>query len=115
MLTVQSLIERSEVVSARSTSMAAAFSGNLREELLACCKDNQETLNNIGVTLEQVQNDDYSGTDYEFFLTTDRKNEGKYHYSAFYKSLDEQNECIQHINNWNVYLEDKTKRATKKN
>ena len=88
---------------------------NLREELLVCCKDNQETLNKIGVTLEQVQNDDYSGTDYEFFLTTERNNEGKYHYSAFYKSLDEQNECIQHISNWNAYLDDKTRRATMKN
>lgn len=83
---------------------------NLREDLLACSKENVEDLTKVGVTVELVRNDDYSGTDYEFFLTTEKNDLGKYHYSAFYKSLEEQTECIQYINNWNAYLDDKRKR-----
>ena len=84
---------------------------NLREDLLECCKENRDALRKIGLTPEQVKNDKYSGTDYEFFLTTERNDLGKYHYSAFYKSLEEQNKCIGLINDWNAYIEDKTKQA----
>lgn len=84
---------------------------NLREELLECCKENKDALNKIGLTPEQVKEDKYSGTDYEFFLTTERNDLGKYHYSAFCKSLIEQDECIKLIHKWNAYLEDKKKQA----
>ena len=82
---------------------------NLREELLECCKENRDALRKIGLTPEQVKSDKYSGTDYEFFLTTERNDLGKYHYSAFYKSLEEQNKCIKLINDWNAYLDEKNK------
>ena len=84
---------------------------NLREELLVCSKENKDTLEKIGVTPEQVRSDKFSGTDYEFYLTTERNDEGKYHYTAFYKSCDEQNKGIKLINDWNTYLDDKKKQA----
>lgn len=84
---------------------------NLREELLECCKENQDALKKIGVTTEQVKSDNFSGTDYEFYLTTERNDEGKYHYSAFCKSLEEQNKCIKLINKWNIYIDDKKKQT----
>ncbi len=84
---------------------------NLREELLECCKENKDVLEKIGVTPTQVKKDNYSGTDYEFFLTTERNDLGKYHYSAFYKSLEDQNECIKLIVDWNAYLDDKKRQA----
>lgn len=84
---------------------------NLREELLECCKENKDALRKIGLTPERVKNDKYSGTDYEFFLTTERNNEEKYHFSAFYKSLEEQNKGKKLINDWNIYLNDKKKQA----
>lgn len=84
---------------------------NLREELLECCKENRDALRKIGLTPEQVKNDKYSGTDYEFFLTSERNDFRKYHYSAFYKSLEEQNKCIRLINDWNAYIDDKKKNA----
>lgn len=84
---------------------------NLREELLECCKENKDALEKIGLTPEQVKKDNFTGTDYEFFLTTESNDLGKYHYSAFYKSLEEQAKCIQYINNWNAYLEDKKKQT----
>ena len=84
---------------------------NLREDLLVCCKENQDALEKIGVTLKDVSGNGYSGTDYEFFLTTERNDQSKYHYSAFYKSLEEQNECIKKIFQWNTYLDDKKRQA----
>lgn len=84
---------------------------NLREDLLVCSKENKETLEKIGVTPEQVKNDKFSGTDYEFYLTTERNDEGKYLYTAFYKSSDEQNKGIKLINDWNTYLNDKKEQS----
>ena len=84
---------------------------NLREDLLVCCKENKDALGAIGLTPEQVKKDKYSGTDYEIFITTERNDLGKYHYSAFYKSLEEQNECISLITQWNAYIENNAKQA----
>ena len=84
---------------------------NLREELLECCKENQDALNKIGLTPKQVRSDKFSGTDYEFYLTVERNNESKYHFSAFYKSLEEQNKGKKLINDWNTYLNVKKKQA----
>lgn len=84
---------------------------NLREELLVCCKENSDALRKIGLTPKQVKKDNYSGTDYEFFLTAERNNEEKYHFSAFYKSVEEQNKGKKLINDWNTYLNVKKEQA----
>lgn len=84
---------------------------NLREELLVCCKENSDALRKIGLTPKQVKKDNYSGTDFEFFLTTERNNEKKYHFSAFYKTVEEQNKSKKLINDWNTYLNVKKEQA----
>lgn len=82
---------------------------NLREDLLSCCKDNRDELAKAGVSIKEVTDAKCSGTDYEFYLTTERNKKDKYHYSAFYKSVDEQTKGINLINKWKDYLDDKRK------
>ena len=84
---------------------------NLREDLLECCRENKDALGKIGLTPTQVKKDDYSGTDYEFFLTTERGDKTKYHISAFFNTNKELADAASLVNDWNTYLEGKRKLA----
>ena len=74
----------------------------MRENLLALSKENKETLiikNKLSAAKEQ-----FSGTDYEFYLT-DKKDKEKYNLSAFYNE-QELNKGKSLIDNWLLFLKD---------
>lgn len=77
---------------------------NLRTELLSLCSDNQEELAKRGLPIDMVKQEEYTGTDYEFFLTSEYKIKTKYHISAFYKSFKEQAEGLKLVKDWDNYL-----------
>ena len=78
---------------------------NLREDLLGCSKENRKELSKICLSPDQVKNDGYSGTDYEFFLTAEHGDKTKYHISAFFNTNKELADAEKKINDWNNYLE----------
>lgn len=77
---------------------------NLRTELLSLCSDNQEELAKRGLSIDMLKQEEYTGTDYEFFLTSEYKIKTKYHISAFYKSFKEQAEGLKLVKDWDNYL-----------
>lgn len=84
---------------------------NLRKELLTCYKGNRNELAKSGILIEQAKAEKFSGTDYEFCFTSEWNEKGKYHYSAFYKSVDEQTKVVKLINVWNKFLNEKRKQS----
>lgn len=84
---------------------------NLREDLLVCSKENLRVLSKAGVSLTQVKLDEYTGTDYEFFLTAKHGDKTKYHISAFYNTMQDLANAEKLVNNWQQYLDYKRKQA----
>ena len=82
---------------------------NLRKDLLSCCKENQEILKALGISDADIQENGFSGTDFEFFLTTELGDKTKYHIKAFTKSFQGQAETRALVNSWNSFLESKRK------
>lgn len=78
---------------------------NIREDLLACSRENLELFNKAGLNREMVKIEGYSGTDYEFFITSEQNDKTKYHVSAFFNTPQSQNEATQRIDEWKRYLE----------
>lgn len=83
---------------------------NIREDLLACSRENLEIFNKAGLNREMVKVEGYSGTDYEFYITAERNDKTKYHVSAFFNTPQSQNEAIKRIEEWNCYLRDRIKK-----
>jgi len=82
---------------------------NLREDLLACSKENNKVLVDHGLTIENVEKEKFIGTDYEFYLTSEPDDKTKYHISAFYNTFHEQAEDRALVNRWNSFLDSKRK------
>lgn len=61
---------------------------NIREELLALCKENAETLTRKNVNWHILLDNGYSGKDYNFWVTVDNTDSTKYYVSAFYNKND---------------------------
>lgn len=61
---------------------------NIREELLALCKENAETLTRKNVNWQILLDNGYSGKDYNFWVTVDNTDSTKYYVSAFYNKND---------------------------
>lgn len=61
---------------------------NIREELLALCKENAETLTRKKVNWHILLDNGYSGKDYNFWVTVDNTDSTKYYVSAFYNKND---------------------------
>lgn len=80
---------------------------NIREDLLTLCKENMGKIVQLGLTVDDLKAKGFSGTDYEFFLTTEWGDKTKYHLSAFYKSVQKQEEGRKLVTDWNNYLEER--------
>ena len=74
---------------------------NLREDLLAYSKENQELITETGLTIKIIKENKFSGTDYEFFITSERGDTTKYHVSAFFNTLDSQGKASRRVEDWN--------------
>lgn len=77
---------------------------NLREDLLCCSKENIDVLVNAGKTVQDAEKLGFTGTDYEFFLTNEYGEKGKYHISAFYNTFQSQAEARTKINEWKSFI-----------
>ncbi len=82
---------------------------NLREDLLACSKENNKVLVDHGLTIKDIEKEKFIGTDYEFYLTSEPDDKTKYHISAFYNTFQEQAEARALVNRWNSFLDSKRK------
>lgn len=57
---------------------------NIREDLLTLSKENLNIVTNKRFNQKLLQDNGYSGTDYEFWITDDKDDKEKYYVSAFY-------------------------------
>lgn len=77
---------------------------SLRPELLTLNKDNyEEVLRTIG-SVDKLKANDFSGTDYEFYLTEEKNNESKYYIGAFYNK-DEVAVGRKKVEDWRQFCE----------
>lgn len=77
---------------------------SLRPELLTLNKDNyEEVLRTIG-SVDKLKANDFSGTDYEFYLTAEKDNESKYYIGAFYNK-DEVAVGRKKVEDWRQFCE----------
>lgn len=79
---------------------------NLREELLSLCKENEETLKGLHLSVDDVKKADFSGGDYEFCITDKQGDKSKYHLSAFYTS-EHINEGKDTLSQWTAFLSER--------
>lgn len=77
---------------------------NLRVGLLCCCKENRQQLENAGMDRMTIQDEGFTGTDFEFNLTFEQGNKLKYHISAFYNTFQEQEKGRALVNKWMMFL-----------
>lgn len=79
---------------------------NLRENFLAISKEFEDFYSQGGYkfTRRDLISSGFSGTDYEFLLTTNRGTKDKYYIGAFYPQK-EINRGISKMQSWNKYLE----------
>lgn len=61
---------------------------NIREDLLALCKENAEALTRKNVNRHILLDNGYSGKDYNFWVTVNNTDSEKYYVSAFYNKND---------------------------
>lgn len=74
---------------------------NLRPELLTLCKENVDILERKAIQYRLLQDNGFSGTDYEFFLS-DGDEMDKYNLRAFYK--EDNDRCIEMLKRWKEFL-----------
>ena len=77
---------------------------NLRQELLTLCKENADLLRGKAIPYHSLQNNGFSGTDYEFCLS-DENEEDKYNLRAFYRENDEEGQNT--LNRWKDFQENR--------
>lgn len=77
---------------------------SLRSYLLTLNKENyEEVLRTIG-HVDKLKANDFSGTDFEFYLTEEKDNESKYYIGAFYNK-DEVVEGRKKVEDWRLFCE----------
>lgn len=74
---------------------------SLRPYLLTLSKENYDKVLATVVNVDELKNNGFSGTDYEFFIT-DKKGEDGYHLSAFYNKR-EISKGIEYLEKWKEY------------
>ena len=84
---------------------------NLRKDLLSMCNENQEELAKRGLSTDMVKQKEYTGTDYEFFLTSEYNIKTKYHISAFYNTVQDQAYAVKCVEAWEKFLGENDNRA----
>lgn len=77
---------------------------NIRRDLLALSKENKDII--LPKSKEDLKNESFSGTDYEFHLSK-KKNADKFYISAFYNSKHEISNEIKLVDKWNNFLNSK--------
>ena len=77
----------------------------MREDLLSRCAETERYLAGLGLTANDVISKGFSGRDFEFYLTDNRKDTFKYYLSAFWKQ-EEIEAGISYLNRWNAFIED---------
>lgn len=80
---------------------------NLREDLLTICKENADYLRERGIDEGDEYYNQFTGTDYEFFLTSEQGDKDKYYVSAFYNNPRSQTDAIHRLEAWHNYLNEK--------
>ena len=81
---------------------------NLRQELLPICHENICYLQELNINVEDLKNNDFSGSDFEFFLTDKENDCNKYKLSAFY-TKEEMSKGLYVFNKWNAYIDNRIK------
>lgn len=81
---------------------------NMREELLTISKENFSLLVMKHISLENLSEYGFSGTDYEFFLTIKNDDNEKYNIKAFY-SKEEIGKGIELMQKWQSFYSTKLK------
>ena len=76
---------------------------NLRPELLALSKENCDYLRMAKIKPEDLHSHNFSGTDFEFFLTDQENDPKKYHLSVFY-TQEEMREGKELFEDWQGYM-----------
>jgi hypothetical protein len=75
---------------------------NIREDLLTLSKENSDIIAAKGFNQKWLLDNDYSGTDYEFWITTVENNNDTYYVKAFY-SNDDFEGGIRKTNEWQTF------------
>ncbi|KAA6326748.1 hypothetical protein EZS27_024188 [termite gut metagenome] len=75
---------------------------NIREDLLTLSKENSDIIAAKGFNQKWLLDNGYSGTDYEFWITTVENNNDKYYVKAFY-SNDDFEGGIRKTNEWQTF------------
>lgn len=76
---------------------------NLREDLLTRCLETERYYEGLGLDLQTVHDSGFTTRDFEFFLTDNTDEKGKYHISAFWKQ-DELQEGRDILNRWRAFI-----------
>lgn len=80
---------------------------NLRPELLVLSNENLQHLLTAGIKPEDLRSHNFSGTDFEFFLTDQENNPSKYHLSVFYTQKEIQEGKVL-LEEWKEYVKIKS-------
>lgn len=77
---------------------------NLRRELLPLCYENRRFLNGLGISdITALRENNFSGSDFEFFLTDRKGDYNKYFLGAFY-TKEEREMGKELLSRWNAYI-----------
>lgn len=76
---------------------------NLRIELLPLSYENSQYLRGLGLTVEDLTKNNFSGGDFEFLLTDSKNDANKYYIGAFY-TKKEQERGKRLLNKWNAFI-----------
>lgn len=76
---------------------------NIRPELLTRSFETERYYQGLGAALQILSNSDFSGTDFDYYLTDNRNDQQKYHISAFWKESEIEKGRI-YLNKWNAFI-----------
>lgn len=79
---------------------------NLRPFLLPMSLEYRNYLNGLNITQNDLRHSGFSVGDYEFYMTDDKDDNGKYHLSAFFTPQD-MSKGIELLNRWREFINSK--------
>lgn len=79
---------------------------NLRRELLPISLENIEYMQRLNISVENLREHKFSGSDFEFFLTDKIDDDNRYYLGAFY-TKHEINTGLNIVKRWNNYINSK--------
>lgn len=85
---------------------------NIREYLLALSKETERYYRGLGLSSKDLLDNDFSGGDYEFLLTDQPDDAGKYYLTAFCKGNDIGQE-MERLNRWRAFIDEAAGRVVK--